>query len=67
MVLLGDAAVGKTTLLKQYITGQAPKSHIPTIGVELSTRTVAMDDGVKLKAQIWDTAGEEKYRAMTAA
>jgi GTPase SAR1 family protein len=37
-----------------------------TIGVEFATRTVVCDDKI-IKAQIWDTAGQEKYRAITSA
>ncbi len=40
---------------------------MPTIGVEFATKTVTLKDGGKIKAQIWDTAGQEKYRAITSA
>ncbi len=67
VVLVGDAAVGKTCLLNQYIKGAVPKQKTPTIGVEFATKVVQLRNGVNVKAQLWDTAGQEKYRAMTAA
>ena len=66
IVLVGDAAVGKTHLLNRYIKGTLPKSNAPTIGVEFATRTVTLANGGKVKAQIWDTAGQERYRAITS-
>ena len=46
---------------------QLPKSAGPTIGVEFATKNVIMKDGATVKAQLWDTAGQEKYRAITVA
>ena len=65
-MLIGDTGVGKTALLSQYITHKAVKPK-PTIGVEFSTQVLTMEDNVSVKAQIWDTAGQEKYKAVTAA
>ena len=59
--------MGKTCLLSRYLKNQLPKSAGPTIGVEFATKSVTMDDGKTVKAQIWDTAGQEKYRAITVA
>ena len=44
-----------------------PKHSAPTIGVEFATKVIQLKNEVYVKAQIWDTAGQEKYRAMTAA
>ena len=64
---MGDAAVGKTCLLNRYIKGTIPKQKTPTVGVEFATKAVQLQDNVMVKAQLWDTAGQEKYRAITAA
>ena len=47
--------------------GDFPKNTNPTIGIEFATKDVTMKDGVTVKAQLWDTAGTEKYRAITQA
>lgn len=67
VILVGDAAVGKTCLLSRYIKGTIPKQKMPTVGVEFATKAVEMNDGARVKAQLWDTAGQEKYRAITSA
>lgn len=59
--------MGKTCLLSRYLKNQLPKTQGPTIGVEFATKNVTMKDGATVKAQLWDTAGQEKYRAITVA
>ena len=59
--------MGKTCLLSRYLKNQLPKTQAPTIGVEFGTKNVSMKDGATVKAQLWDTAGQEKYRAITVA
>ncbi|KAF3918981.1 hypothetical protein ABW20_dc0109207 [Dactylellina cionopaga] len=44
--------------------GRFSKTDV-TIGVELDSRVVEVDDGKKIKLQIWDTAGQEQYRSVT--
>jgi Rab family protein len=53
--------------MTRYIKGSLPKAKGPTIGVEFATKIIPLPSGVTVKAQIWDTAGQEKYRAMTKA
>ena len=67
VILIGDVAVGKTCLLSQYHKNQMPTKISSTIGVEFATKNVQMKDGTTVKAQLWDTAGQEKYRAITVA
>ena len=67
VILIGDVSVGKTCLLNRFLKDQLPKSTSPTIGVEFATKSVTMKDGATVKAQLWDTAGTEKYRAITVA
>ena len=67
IVLVGDASVGKTFLLSRYIRNTLPKKPGPTIGVEFITKLIQLKNDVLVKAQVWDTAGQEKYKAMTAA
>ena len=67
VILIGDVFVGKTCLLTRYLKNQLPKTGGNTIGVEFATKNVTMKDGATVKAQLWDTAGQEKYRAITVA
>ncbi|XP_030321140.1 ras-related protein Rab-25 [Calypte anna] len=66
VVLVGESGVGKTNLLSRFTRNEFNHDSRTTIGVEFSTRTLPVGDAV-VKAQIWDTAGLERYRAITSA
>ncbi|KAM4690980.1 ras-related protein Rab-25 [Rhinophrynus dorsalis] len=66
VVLIGESGVGKTNLLSRFTRNEFNHDSRTTIGVEFSTRTLTVD-GHLVKAQIWDTAGLERYRAITSA
>ncbi|KAH7679686.1 Small GTPase superfamily ARF/SAR type protein [Dioscorea alata] len=66
VVLIGDAAVGKSQILARFARNEFTIDSKATIGVEFQTRTVVIDHK-SVKAQIWDTAGQERYRAVTSA
>lgn len=66
VVLVGESGVGKSNLLSRFTKNEFNHDTRTTIGVEFSTRTVQLS-GVTIKAQIWDTAGLERYRAITSA
>ncbi|PPS12969.1 hypothetical protein GOBAR_AA07675 [Gossypium barbadense] len=65
VVVIGDSAVGKTQILSRFTKNEFCFDSKSTIGVEFQTRTVTIKNKV-IKAQIWDTAGQE-YRAVTSA
>ncbi|CAA3029664.1 ras-related RGP1-like, partial [Olea europaea subsp. europaea] len=58
IVLIGDSAVGKSQLLARYARNEFSLDSKATIGVEFQTRTLEIDHKT-VKAQIWDTAGQE--------
>ncbi|KAG5856558.1 ras-related protein Rab-25-like [Anguilla rostrata] len=66
VVLIGESGVGKSNLLSRFTKNEFNHDSRTTIGVEFSTRTVQLDSAT-IKAQIWDTAGLERYRAITSA
>ena len=66
VVLVGDSGVGKTSLMSQYIKKEFPESPIPTISVEFSTKVIKIKEGGYVKGQIWDTTGQERYRAIAS-
>ncbi|XP_069463234.1 ras-related protein Rab-25 isoform X2 [Ambystoma mexicanum] len=66
VVLIGESGVGKTNLLSRFTRNEFNHDSRTTIGVEFSTRTINVE-GLTVKAQIWDTAGLERYRAITSA
>jgi len=59
--IFGDAGVGKTTLTHRYLHGLFKESYHHTIGVDFFLKRFEID-GHKVSLQIWDFAGEEKFR-----
>ena len=57
IVIIGDSAVGKTNILLRYVNQKYKISHVATIGVDFKVKTINIE-GVKIKMQIWDTAGQ---------
>jgi len=64
LVLLGDAAVGKSCLVVRFVRDEFFEFQEPTIGAAFLTQTVALDDTTSVKFEIWDTAGQERYRSL---
>ncbi|CAK9148092.1 unnamed protein product [Ilex paraguariensis] len=58
VVLIGDSGVGKSNLLSRFTRNEFSLESKSTIGVEFATRSLTVD-GKVIKAQIWDTAGQE--------
>ena len=65
VILVGDPAVGKTNMVYVFDKGRKPIAANPTIGVEFTSKTLVLSDNRRIKAQIWDTAGQEQFRAVT--
>ena len=59
-------SVGKSSLMSQYIKKEFPQSPLPTIAIEFATKIIKIKEGGFVKAQIWDTAGQEKYKSITS-
>ena len=66
IILIGDSAVGKTNIMSKYLKGAFQQNSKATVGVEFGSKLFKVDNH-NIKAQIWDTAGQEKYKAITGA
>lgn len=64
VVIVGDSAVGKTNLLLRFVNGDYLITHITTIGIDFKVKTLTLN-GRKLKMQLWDTAGQDRFRTIT--
>lgn len=60
LVLLGESAVGKSSLVLRFVKGQFHEYQESTIGAAFLTQTICIEDTV-VKFEIWDTAGQERY------
>ena len=65
IVLLGDVSVGKTSIASRYCKNSFNEHHINTIGGAYQQQKVVLQSGVVVKLHIWDTSGQERFRAMT--
>lgn len=63
VVLIGDAAVGKTAIRNRFLSGQFTASYKATIGADFFTKTIDIK-GQQVSMQIWDTAGQERFRSL---
>ena len=66
IVLIGDTSVGKTNILSKYLTDEFDAKSKATVGVEFGVKNFKIENNI-VKVQIWDTAGEERYRSITNA
>ena len=63
--IIGDSSVGKSNFLFKFIEGQFSPLHVATIGFDYKSRIVTLPESKKkVKLQIWDTAGQEKYMSI---
>jgi len=59
--IFGDGGVGKTCLVKRYLTGIFKSDSIMTIGVDFLMKDIRIE-GKKIALQIWDFAGEDRFK-----
>ncbi|CAK72957.1 unnamed protein product (macronuclear) [Paramecium tetraurelia] len=64
ILLIGNSAVGKSSLLLRFADNVFNESFLPTIGVDFKIRTFDLN-GKTVKLQIWDTAGQERFKTIT--
>ena len=58
LILTGDYSVGKTSLILRYVENKFGKNYISTLGVQISKKTVNLNDTTKMNFIIWDIAGQ---------
>eukprot|EP01087_Luapelamoeba_hula_P002308 TRINITY_DN1199_c0_g1_i2.p1 TRINITY_DN1199_c0_g1~~TRINITY_DN1199_c0_g1_i2.p1 ORF type:complete len:215 (+),score=40.36 TRINITY_DN1199_c0_g1_i2:1-645(+) len=63
LVLLGEAGVGKSTIVVRFVRGRFVEGQASTIGAAFVSQTVCLDD-TTVKFEIWDTAGQERYNSL---
>ena len=65
VLLLGDSTVGKTCILLKYTDKIFQETHMMTIGLDYRLKTMTLQSGKEVKLQIWDTAGQDRFRSIT--
>ena len=66
VVLLGDSGVGKTCIISRYISGAFDQNTPTTNGASYASKILEFPKlNKKISLDIWDTAGQEKYKSLT--
>jgi len=63
-VIIGDSAVGKTSLISCFVEHKFPTDYLPTIGTNLYVKEVQVSDNLVFQMTCWDIAGEKKWTVM---
>ena len=64
IILIGDPFVGKSAILSNFLHDSFNQNYDVTVGVEFGAKTIKIDE-IKVKLQIWDTAGQESFKSIT--
>ena len=62
--IIGDSQTGKTCIVSTFNGIKFNDKNISSIGVDFLVKDIEMNNGIKLKLKIWDTAGQEMYHSM---
>ncbi len=56
-IIIGNPSVGKSCILNQFLKNEFSEDYEITVGVEFGAKTIEIDNGERVKLQIWDTVG----------
>ena len=63
VTLIGESSVGKTSIINRYTKGNFSQELESTLGANYSQKKIVRQ-GKKIRLDLWDTAGQEKYRSI---
>ena len=66
LILIVNSGVGKSSILQRYMNKTFKESYKCTIGVDFLMKSIVIN-GKTVKLQLWDTAGQEKYKSMVSS
>lgn len=64
VIIIGDAGVGKTSLVKKFVSGRFTSDYRVSIGANLFVKDLILESDKDVSIQIWDIAGQEKWVKM---
>ena len=65
IITLGDSNVGKSSLIIKYVDDKFSKSYLTSMGFDIKNKNITLKDGTKAKVMIFDTAGQERFKALS--
>jgi len=66
LLIVGESGAGKTCMLLRFADDMFEEDFVSTIGVDFKVKEIQLD-GKKIKLQIWDSAGQERFRNITSS
>jgi predicted GTPase len=66
ILIIGDAAVGKSSILTRFSENVFIPNYASTVGIDFNSRMIRIDQAI-CKLEIWDTAGQERFSTITAS
>jgi len=65
ILVVGEIGTGKTCLIKRYAYGLFSHNYKSTLGVDFALKTLYWEQGITVRLQLWDIAGQERFGNMT--
>ncbi|XP_068611833.1 ras-related protein Rab-38 [Brachionichthys hirsutus] len=65
VLVIGDLGVGKTSVIKRYVHQVFSQHYRATIGLDFALKVLNWDQKTRVRLQLWDIAGQERYGNMT--
>jgi small GTP-binding protein len=67
IIIIGESGVGKTCIIKRFVYDEHNSNEFPTSSLSFATKNINVSengDEEEIKLEVWDTVGQEKYKAM---
>ncbi len=64
VIIIGEAGVGKTSLVKKFVSGHFARDYRTSIGANLFVKELNLNSDINVSIQIWDIAGQERWKKM---
>lgn len=64
LIVIGPAAVGKTSLIRRFVENQFSFNYKSTIGVDFLAKSIRLEDDKIVKLALWDIGGQERFRIL---
>ena len=64
VVLIGESGVGKTSIISRYTTNTFDPQTLTSSSAQFLTKTINLNENTSIKFDIWDTAGQEKFKSL---
>lgn len=65
LIFVGDMGTGKTSFIRQFVSGVFSEFYKSTIGVDFAHKSIDWDENTTIDLQLWDISGQERFEKLT--